>query len=637
MFLVELVMQGVRGFRELARIRFQSGFNFVAAGNEAGKTTAVDAMRRLLFPSARPELMDGLISRSTPDASRAALVVFSDDGAYYRIIQDFSKRAVNLSKYNAATKDFALLHKDWDNAVQFMAGLTAGISEEDFSRVFTFRRDDYTDRKVSFARPAAPVRPVQPSKPAARPEEKTASNQAKLVELRETLRKSEEAADAEYKAQSAKLALDDVRKKLTALEELEQKKTEFDSTLEDLKGCEALPEELSELIEAYERLQAQKFSEAEGLKRELDGLTMQIASFPAVNLFRDKFFIAGAALLAASLFVGMFVLTSEQAFFFPISVVLSAGLMVTAWYTGARKNAQRKVVEREAEELEKEITQLDQRFEREGAAVKACLKTANAATVEELKDKADNYHQFLSLRAEIEEQRVRALGDRTPEALQEEYSALQQEALELGKAARALAPQNIDTYSIRQEIDRIESESSPEMPETAWDFGQAAQDLPDNFAAPIEGGSAAGFSAEIDIASRIGGIELETLVPAVEAAAQRNLASITGGKYVRIEVGQNGGPPIVHAVDDSIVNYAELSHGARDLVYFCLRTGLVEALAGKRRLPFILDDTVAAFDAARQKAASQILRNLGAKTQVILFSSNPALRAEGDAVAEFPS
>ena len=98
MFLVELVMQGVRGIRELARLRFQRGFNFVAAGNESGKTSSVDSILRLLFPQSQSEFMEPLLSRYTPDASRAALVVFSDDQTYYRVIQDFSKLAVNLSR-----------------------------------------------------------------------------------------------------------------------------------------------------------------------------------------------------------------------------------------------------------------------------------------------------------------------------------------------------------------------------------------------------------------------------------------------------------------------------------------------------------------------------------------------------------
>ncbi len=230
MFLVELVLQGVRGTRELARLRFRDGFNIVSAGNESGKTTAVDAIERLLFPSARTGLLESLVSRHTPDASRAALVLYSDDGAYYRIIQDFSKQAVNLSKYNAGTKDFTLLHKDWDSAVQFMAGITTGISEEDFAKLFFFRRDYYAGHAGATPASAAPPH-ARPARPAAPAKGKTAANQAKLAELRESLRKAEEAADAEYKAQSSQLALDEIRKKIAALEESEQRKDEFDQTL----------------------------------------------------------------------------------------------------------------------------------------------------------------------------------------------------------------------------------------------------------------------------------------------------------------------------------------------------------------------------------------------------------------------
>src|SRR5271169_3140303 len=168
MFLVELVMQGVRGFRELIRLRFQSGFNFVAAGNEAGKTTAADALQRLLFPSSQAGLLEALVSRHTPDASRTALVMFSDDGAYYRIILDLSKQAVNVSKYNASTKDFALLHKDWDRAAQFLAGLTTGMSEEDFAKVFIFRRDHYAGSCGAIVPASAPMPRAQPAKPAPR-------------------------------------------------------------------------------------------------------------------------------------------------------------------------------------------------------------------------------------------------------------------------------------------------------------------------------------------------------------------------------------------------------------------------------------------------------------------------------------
>ncbi len=62
--------------------------------------------------------------------------------------------------------------------------------------------------------------------------------------------------------------------------------------------------------------------------------------------------------------------------------------------------------------------------------------------------------------------------------------------------------------------------------------------------------------------------------------------------------------------------------------------GSIEALAGKRLLPFILDDPFSGFDPARQQAACQVLRALGKKTQVVLFTANPALRMAGEPAAE---
>lgn len=627
MFLVELVMQGVRGIRELARLRFQSGFNFVAAGNESGKTTAIDTMQRMLFPNSEQSAMQGLVSRYTPDASRGALVVCSDDGVYYRIIQDFSKHAVNLSKYNPASKEFSLLHKDWDSTIPFMAGLTTGVAEEDYARVFILRPEHGAEPVVPAALPAAahvqPAKSVQPSGG------KQAASQARLAELRETLKKAEEAADAEYRYQSAKLATTDLKKKLASLGEIEQKKNELEASLAELKGCEALPENFVDMLEAHERLESQKLADTNELNKELDVLQMQHESMPAVNFVTDKLFIAGIVMGVLSILAGMFVLTDEYGHYFYVGLILALVLMVVAWYNGTRKNAQRRAVKQDIDALVKDIAELDRKFAQEGASISAFMRAAGAVTAGELKDRTENYRYFLSLRNDIEEQQRRVLGDLTPETLQQEYTTKQDEILALEKAAQELAHNNIDTYSIRQEIERLETDHAPV--EVAWDLGGGEHGLMTDFHAPLP--AQGGFLAELAAGGRVGGIEMETLIPAVEAAAQRNISAITAGKYIRIEVGQEG-EPIVHTTDDSRVPYKELSHGTKALVTFCIRTGLVEALVGKRRLPFLLDDPLAGFDPARQKTACQILRTLGAKTQVILFTSNPALKAPGDVAAE---
>jgi hypothetical protein len=631
MFLVELVMQGVRGIRELARLRFQSGFNFVAAGNESGKTSSVDSMLRLLFPNSRSGSTEQFLSRYAPDASRAALVVSSDDKTYYRVIQDFSRRAVNLSKYNGATKDFGLIHKDWDSTAQFMAGLTAGVTEEEFGRLFIFRREHYAVQSGSSvthapsAQPSASIR-----KPAPAAGGKAASNEARLVQLRETLRRAEEAADADYRAQSSKLRIDEIKKKLDGLKELDLRASEIEVSLGELRGCSTLPENLDGLIDEHERRQGQKIVDSDELTKEIEGLKMQLAEIPSVNLVTDKLFILGAVFGGLSVIAGLFILTSEQAHFFPLGVFAALLLIAVAWYKGQRKNAQRKQLMMEEEMLRAELGELERNFEEGGSTIMACMKATDSTNTRELKDKADNYRYFLSLRQDIEEQRKRALGGLAVEDLQAEFSKLQQESIDLENAARAVAQYAIDTYSIRQDIERIESETSAGAP---LDVDNEGQELFTGFAAPSSVSGQGGFLRELGIASRIGEIETETLMPAVEAAAQRNLSAVTTGKYIRIEIGSEG-DPVVYLKDESKLNFSDLSHGTRDLVYFCLRTGLIEAISGKRRLPFVLDDPLAGFDPARQRAACQVLRALGAKTQVILFTSNPALRAGTDAAAE---
>ena len=630
MFLVELVMQGVRGIREVSRLRFQGGFNFIAAGNESGKTSSADAIVRLLFPTSDPAITTGLLSKYTPEASRAALVAFSDDGAYYRVIEDFSKCAVNLSKYNPETKDFSLVYKDWDNTIQFMGSLTAGITEAEFAKLFILRRDHYNGlRQPSVNRAVnASVRPV-PMKPVQRGS--TAALEARIAERRETLRKAEDAADADYRAHAAKLKLEELKKKLNALEEIQARGEDLESQFAALKGCEALPENLNELIREHETRQGQKMAETDKLTQEIEGLQQQLDEMPVYSLLSDKLFLLGVLAGAASLAIGLFLPTLIPAEYFPIGILFSLFLVAIAWYNGSRKNAQRKVIFNEIKIMEADLASTEKSFEQGGTAILACMKATGSSTTSELEDKAGNYRYFLSLQEDLIGQRQRILGDATREELQTHYEQMQQEVMDLEKNAAALAHDAVDAYSLRQDIERLETElaGATGVPEPG-----AGQEFSEDFTviAP-SAGAHAGILTELSAASRIGGIEMETLLPAVEAAAQRNLAAITGGRYVRVEAGHEGSP-VVHAKDDSVVRFEDLSHGTRDVIYFCLRTGLIEALAGKRRLPFILDDPLAGFDPVRQQAACQVLRGLGAKTQVILYTSNPALKAAGDAGGE---
>lgn len=627
MFLVELVMQGVRGFQKVARLRFQGGFNIVLAGNESGKTTAADTLTRLLFPVNDPARMDRLISRATPDASRGAMVVFADDQAYYQVIQDFSKRAVNLSRHDPASKKFVLQYKDWNSTSQFLGTMLPQVAEEDYGRIFLFRRESCTGSPAHGASAAN-----APARPAAARAAMSAADTARVAELKVTLQKAEEAADAEYKADAARIRLNEIVQKLDRLEEGRTQRADLEQQIADLKICETFPENLAEMISTHEDEQSQKMVRTDELDQDIEGLTLQRDSIPAPNILVDKLFIAGAALTVLSIIAGLFILSDEQAMYFPLGVMGGVLLIVAAWYNQSRKNVQRRTIEKDIDGLVKERADVEKKFQDSGATIMKFMKAAGVATAGELKEKADNYRHFLSLLEDIEHQERLALGGQTEEVVRAELAVQQEEVAKREDAARSLAKYAVDTYSVRQEIERIESEASP----GGMDLGFGGHDFGGGFDAPAPAAaSGAGFNmlADVAIASRMSGIEMETLVPAVESAAQRNLSSASAGRYVRVEIGPDG-LPVVHDLNGAKHSFGGLSHSTGELVCFCLRAGLVESIAGKRRLPFVLDDPFAGLDPARQAAACQVLRVLGAKTQVILFTSNPALRAPNDTAQE---
>jgi len=624
MFLVELVLQGIRGFQELARVRFQGGFNFVAAGNEAGKTTAVDTIIRLLNPVNHRGKMELLVSRIVPDASRGALVVFSDDSSYYRVIQDFSKRAVNLSKYNPGTKEFTLMHKDWDTTSQFMAGLMPGISEEDYGRLFAFRREACSGQATHNLPASPPAAKGRPAPPAGR----SSGHEARLAELRETMRKAEEAADAEYKLDAAKIRLGEIAKKLESMTDAWKRMEELAAEIENLKACETLPENLPDLISAHEREQGEKMVKTEELAQDIESLTMQRDAIPQANLVMDKLFLAGVVIGGLALLSGLFPLEGSE-IYFPIGVLAALLLIAAGWYNSSRKNSQRTEVQKEIDGLVKERAEIEKKFQDSGATIMKFMKATDTKSASELKEKADNYRYFQSMYHDLKEQQQLMTGGVNVDDLKAELARQQEEVAVLDKAAKALAHNAVDTYSVRQEIERVEAEHAQAAPDLEF----SGLDMRGEFMPTQPAGAGMNVLAEIAVASRVSGIEIETLVPAVESAAQRNLLTVSAGKYVRVEVGPDG-LPIVHDKNGAKLAYGTLSHGTREMVCFCLRAGLVEAIAGKRRIPFILDDPFIGMDPARQQAACHLLRVLGTKTQVILFTSNPALKAANDVVLE---
>ncbi len=105
--------------------------------------------------------------------------------------------------------------------------------------------------------------------------------------------------------------------------------------------------------------------------------------------------------------------------------------------------------------------------------------------------------------------------------------------------------------------------------------------------------------------------------------ASHLLETITGGRYIGVQLGMDDLEPTVDMPARRTIAVTSLSRGVRDQLYFALRVALAKALAGKRILPLVLDDPYANFDDERLERTIHLLREIAQRTQVLLFTCNP--------------
>jgi recombinational DNA repair ATPase RecF len=112
------------------------------------------------------------------------------------------------------------------------------------------------------------------------------------------------------------------------------------------------------------------------------------------------------------------------------------------------------------------------------------------------------------------------------------------------------------------------------------------------------------------------------LAPILTASVQRHLPAITGGAYV--EVGMNPRDLSVDVKEARTGQWRDarlLSEGTREQIYLLLRVAMAEHLVTTDDMaPLLLDEVTAQADSDRKRRVLDVLHELSADRQVILFS-----------------
>jgi uncharacterized protein YhaN len=109
--------------------------------------------------------------------------------------------------------------------------------------------------------------------------------------------------------------------------------------------------------------------------------------------------------------------------------------------------------------------------------------------------------------------------------------------------------------------------------------------------------------------------------PLVLAEASRMFQCLTLGRYIRVQRSTDEEGLVVLDADGRVKSPDELSRGAAEQLYLCLRLGLAEEFARRAEpMPLVMDDVLVNFDAARRRTTAELLLEFAGGHQVLLFT-----------------
>ena len=115
--------------------------------------------------------------------------------------------------------------------------------------------------------------------------------------------------------------------------------------------------------------------------------------------------------------------------------------------------------------------------------------------------------------------------------------------------------------------------------------------------------------------------------PELNRLTAEYFAKITDGRYTDATVTSEFNVTVRQDGEILPLEQDLLSAGSRDQLDLCLRLALAKLTGGENRLPLMLDDVLAQYDAPRTAAALSLIAEYAAETQVLFFTCHDHIRA----------
>jgi hypothetical protein len=622
MLILELAVQGVRGFSPSARIALKPGYTVLKSPTDIPAPLAGLSLA-LLFPDGRGG--DGAFLAPGAKLGRAGMSVQSSDGNVFRLVRDLGGQGT-LHKLDRATNQFQVLTQDAGEMMQALraAGLPARST---FEQLFTVAVGQLPSRRPK----TAPKAPEVPGKPGYKGSTSsvgrvqsafdqyadvgaadTGPSVEKLAALERELATAKEVAEIQFRMDGVQA---DVFKQESRLRTYEELKGKLDAAKEALNKAPTpqnlgLPEDI---VERVRRAKEDKARRDEALARlDQEKATAGLAAdglSPVPPVWKDARFLGSLALGFVLLIAGgVLEGTSRFLALLAIPAFTFAGLLALRYIEElqyrSRESAKGDVFETRRRKIEDE-------YAMSASIVQTAFDKVEANT-------PDEFVSIMARRAELEpsvaqlvlefadfesDPEMASMAD-TVSRLKAEQEALNQRLLGLsGGYAR-------EVRDIERDLARMKDALAGKNPTAVSGEGFA----------PVPTGPDATFDdpcpAPMQMACEIFSTDVPTLWGVMRDRCVQYLVALTDKRYHAIDLDASG-RATVHAPGRT-VPAGELPAKDLDLLYLALRLTLAEKAGAQAKLPVLIEDAFGGvIDIPKQALFARMLKHISSLTQVV--------------------
>jgi energy-coupling factor transporter ATP-binding protein EcfA2 len=644
--IVELALLGVRQMQSMTRLAFGPGLNVLSGGVGTGKSTLCELIAVLLCPELTNRFRP-FVHPHHPERAQAAVVFQAVDGGFYRVIRDFVKDRINLTKIESPGQTaggLPPLASDVPSVTAEVQRLLPGVTAEQIARHWLF-----SPARLS-SLPASPsgvgnsngsvtgghlpaTGPAGPSSqsPAVRPQPASGS---RLEELKHALAKAEETLVLDEQAMAAQDRASTLKQKLVQVARLSEERDALQNELKGFAGFDQLPAGYVALIEGLAERERTMHSQLDAARTQLQELEADQAALSSQPIFQQRRFQFGAGLIVLALLIALFV-NLPGLFRYVFLALLFPGLGILVWsvVSDMRIQSARTAIDGKIKSLKKEQENAEKQFNREQKPALELLALTKSNSVGQFKERTRNVNRLREQIEQLAMEQTQLLGGQTVDQLQQQLQTLTQEAHALEERVREAASIASktgmgDVASLQAEIARLESGGTVAP---TLDFAElTGAEAPPQPGQTVSPPSVTWMEVLRDVWPHDH--------PALQSAVSTLFGKLSGGGYSKAAWSNNR--LHIETRDQREVDPDLLSSGQRDLLAVaCFLAPWLAARADKSpeklpvtlgRFPLLLDDPFQSLDQAAQSAFIQLLRSLGAAQQILLATRLPVAEHAGD-------